>query len=82
MSSSSNLNLEPWEAEEVCSIYAFAKEKYEVVVEDVKWDLDETNPKFDDEFEPELEGLAFPIGKAYDGQSLSTPAYSFVSSQI
>lgn len=69
----SGLSLEPWEAEEVCSIYTFVKEKYEAVVEDVKWDLDETNPKFDDEFEPELEGLAFPIDKEYDGQSLPHP---------
>lgn len=66
----SDLGLEPWEAEEVYFIYAFVKEKYEAVVEDVKWDLNETSPKFDDEFEPEREGLAFPIDKKY-GEFLS-----------
>ena len=74
----SDLGFEPWEAEEMCSIYAFVKEKYEAVVEDVKWDLDETNPKFDDEFEPELEGLAFPIDNEYDGKSLLNPSPSLV----
>lgn len=52
----SDLGFEPWEAEEMCCIYAFVKEKYEKVVEDTKWDLDEKNPKFDDEFEPEYHG--------------------------
>lgn len=69
----SHLGLEPWEAEEMDCIYAFVKEKYEAVVEDVKWDLDEKNPKFEDEFEPELEGLAFPLDREYDGKSPLCP---------
>lgn len=65
----SDLGLEPWEAQEMYCIYVFVK-KYEAVVKDVKWDLDERNPRFDDEFEPELEGSAFPVDKEYDGKSL------------
>ncbi|KAG8166732.1 hypothetical protein KVR01_002421 [Diaporthe batatas] len=62
-----NLGLEPWEAEEVCTIYAFVKAKYEEVVQDVEWDLNEHDPKFDDQDESELEGLVFPLDEEYDG---------------
>ncbi|POS70542.1 hypothetical protein DHEL01_v211067 [Diaporthe helianthi] len=65
----SSLDLEPWEAEEVCTVFAFVKEKYEAVLDNVKWDLDEANPRFDSELEPELEGLAFGIDKEYDDSS-------------
>ncbi|KAJ0106845.1 hypothetical protein J7T55_014921 [Diaporthe amygdali] len=63
----SNLDLAPWEAEEMNCIYAFVKQNYEAVLDDVKGDLNEENPKFDGQFEPELQGLAFPIDQDYDG---------------
>lgn len=76
----SDLDLAPWEAEEMNCIYAFVKQNYEAVVDDVKWDLNEENPKFDGQFEPELQGLAFPIDQDYDGKcifSLSFPNVFF-----
>ena len=47
---------EPWEVEELACIYAFAKEKYEQVFRDIKWDVDEMNPKFDGQRPPTPDG--------------------------
>ncbi|POR37701.1 Uncharacterized protein TPAR_02102 [Tolypocladium paradoxum] len=47
---------EPWEVEEIACIYAFAKEKYGQVFGDIKWDVDQTNPKFDGQRPPTPNG--------------------------
>jgi len=47
---------EPWEVEEIACIYAFAKEKYKQVFGDIKWDVDEMNPKFDGQRPPTPDG--------------------------
>jgi hypothetical protein len=62
-----DMEFEPWEVEEMCCVYTFVKETYEETINDVRWDLDEKNPKFADIFEPELEGLAFPLHE-HDGK--------------
>lgn len=38
---------EPWELEEITCIYWFINGKYLSVLEDVAWDFDEDNPRFD-----------------------------------
>lgn len=38
---------EPWEREEIICIYWFINGKYLSVLEDVAWDFDEENPRFD-----------------------------------
>lgn len=43
---------EPWEVEEICCIYTFANAKYEQIFDDISWDVNENNPKFDGERPP------------------------------
>ena len=47
---------EPWEVEEVACVYSFAKETYNKIFSDVRWDIDEKNPKFDGQRPPTPEG--------------------------
>lgn len=57
----SGIDFNPWEIEEMCCIYTFVKEKFVETIKDVKWDLDENNPRFAELPYPELWGLAFPL---------------------
>lgn len=54
---------EPWEVEEIFCVYAFAKFKYNKVFNDISWDVDEKNPKFDGQRPPTPEG-AFDLGNS------------------
>lgn len=47
---------EPWEVEEITCIYTFAKEKYDRVFNDIRWDVHEENPKFEGQRPPTPEG--------------------------
>ncbi|RAK95623.1 uncharacterized protein BO80DRAFT_469240 [Aspergillus ibericus CBS 121593] len=47
---------EPWEVEEIACIYAFAKERYDEVFDDIRWDVHEENPKFDGQRPPTPDG--------------------------
>lgn len=47
---------EPWEVEEICCIYTFAKMKYEQIFDDISWDVNEKNPKFDGQRPPTPDG--------------------------
>lgn len=47
---------EPWEVEEIACIYAFSKEKYNQIFNDIRWDVDEKNPKFEGQRPPTPEG--------------------------
>lgn len=47
---------EPWEVEEIYCIYAFAKDKYNQIFTDIRWDVNEENPKFDGQRPPTPEG--------------------------
>jgi len=47
---------EPWEVEEIACIYAFAREKYDLVFEDISWDVNEQNPKFEGHRPPTPDG--------------------------
>jgi hypothetical protein len=47
---------EPWEVEETACIYAFAKEKYERIFNDIRWDVHEGNPKFEGQRPPTPDG--------------------------
>jgi hypothetical protein len=38
---------EPWEVEEFYSFYLYAKKTYAKFVDDIRWDIDEDNPRFD-----------------------------------
>jgi hypothetical protein len=37
---------EPWEVGEIACIYTFAKEMYIQISDDIRWDVDQDNPKF------------------------------------
>lgn len=64
---------EPWEAEEIGCINTFAKEKYDQVSTDIRWDVHEENPKFDGRRPPTPEG-AFD----FDNSCRSRAFYSLV----
>ena len=38
---------EPWEVEEIACIYTFAKEKYNQIFREIRWDVHKDNPKFE-----------------------------------
>jgi len=64
---------EPWEVEEIASIYAFSKEHYDKILHDIHWDLHEKNPKFDNQRPPTPEG-AFDLDNSC---KLASPSGSF-----
>lgn len=47
---------EPWEVEEIACIYTFAKDKYDQIFRDIRWDVHEENPKFEGQRPPTPEG--------------------------
>lgn len=61
---------EPWEVEEICCIYTFSKAKYDQIFNNISWDLDERNPKYDKE-RPGTPPGTFELGQ--DGQSITSP---------
>ena len=46
----------PWEVEEIACIYTFAKEKYDQIFRDIRWDVHEGKPKFEGQRPPTPEG--------------------------
>ena len=50
---------EPWEVEEVICIYAFAKDEFDRILCDVRWDLSPENPRFDAQGRPPTPSGAF-----------------------
>ncbi|KAL2809184.1 hypothetical protein BJX63DRAFT_424024 [Aspergillus granulosus] len=47
---------EPWEVEELHSVYTFAKATYNQIFDEIAWDVDESNPKFDGQRPPMPDG--------------------------
>lgn len=47
---------EPWEVEEISCIYTFAKERYNQIFNDIRWNVHEENPKFEGQRPPTPEG--------------------------
>lgn len=64
----SDMDFQPWEVEEMCCVYTFVKETFQETINDVRWDLDENNPRFADLPQPELRGLAFPLYEEDNGE--------------
>ena len=60
---------EPWEVEEIGCIYTFAEATYSQIFEDIRWDVNEENPKFDGQRPPTPEG-AFDLGNAWVRDSI------------
>ncbi|KJK62633.1 hypothetical protein P875_00095165 [Aspergillus parasiticus SU-1] len=60
---------EPWEVEEICCIYTFAKERYNQIFNDIRWDVHEENPKFEGQRPPTPEG-AFDLDNSWIRDSL------------
>ncbi|KAI1840396.1 hypothetical protein JX266_013404 [Neoarthrinium moseri] len=46
----------PWEVEEVSCIYTFAEMEYGHIFDSIRWDVHETNPKFDGQRPPTPDG--------------------------
>ncbi|CAG7918833.1 unnamed protein product [Penicillium olsonii] len=40
---------EPWEIEEIVCVYQFSEAKYQHVLDQISWDVNEKNPKFEDQ---------------------------------
>ncbi|KAI0973597.1 hypothetical protein F4678DRAFT_405526 [Xylaria arbuscula] len=55
--------LEPWEVEELVSFYQFAESQYDIIFNDIRWDLHPDNPRFADQ-----DRLPTPLG-AFDMES-------------
>lgn len=47
---------EPWEVEEVACVCRFLRNKYEQIFDEISWDVNENNPKFDGERPPTPDG--------------------------
>ncbi len=47
---------EPWEVEEIACIYTLAKEKYDQIFRNIRWDVHEENPKFEGQRPPTPKG--------------------------
>ncbi|KAE8361152.1 hypothetical protein BDV27DRAFT_148066 [Aspergillus caelatus] len=60
---------EPWEVEEISCIYHFAKERYNQIFNDIRWDVHEENPKFEGQRPPTPEG-AFDLDNSWIRDSL------------
>jgi len=53
--------LEPWEIEELFSLYQFVEGVYDRILNDIRWDLHQSNPKFDDQGRPPTPEGAFNL---------------------
>ncbi|OTB00957.1 hypothetical protein M426DRAFT_323846 [Hypoxylon sp. CI-4A] len=60
---------QPWEVEEICCVYAFAQEIYDHIFNEITWDVNEMNPKFDGQRPPTPDG-AFDFGNSWVRQEL------------
>ncbi|PYI09540.1 hypothetical protein BO78DRAFT_459039 [Aspergillus sclerotiicarbonarius CBS 121057] len=60
---------EPWEVEEIACIYTFAKERYNQIFDDIRWNVHEENPKFDGQRPPTPDG-AFDLDNSWIRHSL------------
>ncbi|KAE8325413.1 hypothetical protein BDV39DRAFT_206952 [Aspergillus sergii] len=60
---------EPWEVEEISCIYTFAKERYNQIFNDIRWEVHEENPKFEGQRPPTPEG-AFDLDNSWIRDSL------------
>ncbi|KAL3477777.1 hypothetical protein BJX99DRAFT_257149 [Aspergillus californicus] len=60
---------EPWEIEELFCVYTFTKAKYNQIFDDIAWDVDEKNPKFDGQCPPDPVG-AFNLDCDYTREHL------------
>lgn len=63
---------EPWEVEEICCIYTFSKLQYERIFNDISWDVNEMNPKFDGQRPPTPVG-AFDLDNGSEHTYLALP---------
>lgn len=53
--------LQPWEVEELVSIYQFVEDVYNKIFDDVTWDLHPDNPRYDDQRRPPTPDGAFEL---------------------
>ncbi|KOC14192.1 hypothetical protein AFLA70_307g001690 [Aspergillus flavus AF70] len=60
---------EPWEVEEISCIYTFAKERYNQIFNDIRWNVHEENPKFEGQRPLTPEG-AFDLDNSWTRDSL------------
>ncbi|KAK1761660.1 hypothetical protein QBC33DRAFT_502392 [Phialemonium atrogriseum] len=58
--------LEPWEIEELFSFYQFARDVYDRILTDIRWDLHPDNPRFDDQGRPPTPEGAFDLDISTD----------------
>lgn len=66
---------DPWEVEEIVCVSKFSQAKYEGIFDEIKWDVDEENPKFDEQRPPTPVG-AFDLRKfsrEFDDFGLDSP---------
>ncbi|ODM18747.1 hypothetical protein SI65_05364 [Aspergillus cristatus] len=49
-------NYEPWEVEEIACIYAFTKATFNQVFDDIRWDVHQDNPRFEEHRPPTPQG--------------------------
>lgn len=57
-------NYEPWEVEEIACIYAFTKATFNQVFDDIRWDVHQDNPRFEEHRPPTPQG-AFNLDSGY-----------------
>ncbi|KAI1857370.1 uncharacterized protein JN550_013250 [Neoarthrinium moseri] len=65
----------PWEVEEVACIYTFAEMEYGHIFDSIRWDVHETNPKFDGQRPPTPDG-AFDLDNSWMRDGLLTGTIS------
>ena len=54
-------NFEFWEVEEISCFHAFAEEKFDQILTDIRWDVHQNNPKFDHLHRPPTPEGAFDL---------------------
>ncbi|KJZ75413.1 hypothetical protein HIM_05109 [Hirsutella minnesotensis 3608] len=58
-------HFEPWQVEEINCVYRYARETHDRIFNDIAWDVDENNPKFDGQRPPTPTG-AFDLGNSWN----------------
>ncbi|KAI1653868.1 hypothetical protein F4813DRAFT_393248 [Daldinia decipiens] len=66
---------EPWEVEEISCINTFAQDKYDQIFQEISWDVNKKNPKFDGQRPPTPEG-AFDFENSWARKRLLTGTVS------
>ncbi|OJJ81534.1 uncharacterized protein ASPGLDRAFT_76120 [Aspergillus glaucus CBS 516.65] len=59
-----------WEIEEITCIYTFAMKKFDRVFDDIRWDVHQENPKFEEQFRPPTPEGAFDFDSSWTREIL------------